>query len=47
MIGEHMPDLVVLDYKMSGMDGMAVTKSLRAKPETQPLPVLMLTAHDR
>ncbi|MEO7741889.1 MAG: response regulator [Usitatibacter sp.] len=44
MIGEHVPDLVVLDYKMSGMDGMAVTKALRARPETQPLPVLMLTA---
>jgi CheY-like chemotaxis protein len=44
MIDEHMPDLVVLDYKMTGMDGLAVMKTLRAKPETQPLPVLMLTA---
>ncbi len=35
MIGERMPDLVVLDYKMMGMDGMAVMKALRAKPETQ------------
>jgi CheY-like chemotaxis protein/phosphoribosyl 1,2-cyclic phosphodiesterase len=43
MIDEHMPDLVVLDYKMAGMDGLAVTKALRARPETQPLPVLMLT----
>jgi len=44
MIDEHMPDLVVLDYKMKGMDGMAVMKTLRAKAETQALPVLMLTA---
>ena len=44
MIDEHMPDLVVLDYKMKGMDGMAVMKSLRARAETQALPVLMLTA---
>jgi len=44
MIDARMPDLVVLDYKMTGMDGLAVTKALRAKPETQPLPVLMLTA---
>ena len=44
MIGEHMPDLVVLDYKMTGMDGLAVMKTLRGKPETQSLPVLMLTA---
>ena len=44
MIDEHIPDLVVLDYKMAGMDGLAVMKTLRAKPETQSLPVLMLTA---
>ena len=44
MIDEHMPDLVVLDYKMTGMDGLAVMRTLRAKPETQLLPVLMLTA---
>jgi CheY-like chemotaxis protein len=44
MIDQRIPDLVVLDYKMSGMDGMAVMKALRAKPETQSLPVLMLTA---
>lgn len=44
MIDEHLPDLVVLDYKMVGMDGLAVMKTLRARPETQQLPVLMLTA---
>jgi CheY-like chemotaxis protein/phosphoribosyl 1,2-cyclic phosphodiesterase len=44
MIDEHMPDLVVLDYKMTDMDGLAVMKVLRAKPETQHLAVLMLTA---
>lgn len=44
MIDERMPDLVVLDYKMKGMDGLAVMKALRAKPATQRLPVLMLTA---
>ena len=44
IIDEHMPDLMVLDYKMAGMDGIAVTKALRAKPETRSLPVLMLTA---
>src|SRR5437763_10404140 len=44
IIDEHMPDLIVLDYKMTGMDGIAVTKVLRAKPETRSLPVLMLTA---
>ena len=40
----QVPDLLVLDYKMSGMDGLAVMKTLRARPATRDLPVLMLTA---
>jgi len=43
-IGERMPDIVVLDYKMNGMDGLEVMKSLRAEDRTRLLPVLMLTA---
>jgi CheY-like chemotaxis protein/phosphoribosyl 1,2-cyclic phosphodiesterase len=44
MIDSHLPDLVVLDYKMKGMDGMAVVQALRSNPATQSLPVLMLTS---
>jgi CheY-like chemotaxis protein/phosphoribosyl 1,2-cyclic phosphodiesterase len=44
MLDEHLPDLVVLDYKMTDMDGLEVMKTLRARPETHLLPVLMLTA---
>jgi CheY-like chemotaxis protein len=44
MIAADVPDLVVLDYRMQGMDGMAVTKALRANETTRNLPVLMLTA---
>jgi len=44
MIAEAPPDLVVLDYKMTGMDGPTVVKTLRARAETASLPVLMLTA---
>jgi len=43
-IGERMPDIVVLDYKMAEMDGLEVMKSLRADSLTRDLPVLMLTA---
>jgi CheY-like chemotaxis protein len=45
MIAEQAPDLVVLDYKMAGMDGIAVTTALRVMPETESLPVLMLTTN--
>jgi CheY-like chemotaxis protein/phosphoribosyl 1,2-cyclic phosphodiesterase len=44
MIDDRMPDLMVLDYKMAGMDGLAVMRALRAKSAARPLPVLMLTA---
>jgi CheY-like chemotaxis protein/phosphoribosyl 1,2-cyclic phosphodiesterase len=43
MIAGRIPDLVILDYKMAGMDGLEVMKALRARPETRALPVLMLT----
>jgi DNA-binding response OmpR family regulator len=44
MIDDYLPDLVVLDYKMGGMDGMDVMKVLRGRHATAALPVLMLTA---
>ena len=44
MIEEMIPDLVVLDYRMDGMDGMEVTRTLRGNAATRTLPVLMLTA---
>ena len=47
MIGEHIPDLVVLDYKMAGMDGIAVMKTLRAKPETESPACANAHRHDR
>ena len=38
------PDLVVLDVMMPYMDGFEVLKNLRREPETEALPVIMLTA---
>jgi CheY-like chemotaxis protein len=43
-IGARRPDILVLDYKMEGMDGLEVMKSLRADARTRDLPILMLTA---
>lgn len=43
MIDRQMPDLVVLDYRMEDLDGIAVTKRLRGQSKTERLPVLMLT----
>ncbi|MEJ5170424.1 MAG: response regulator [Fimbriimonadales bacterium] len=38
------PDIVVLDVMMPYMDGFEVLKSIRREPETENLPVIMLTA---
>ncbi len=42
-IAAQMPDLVLLDVTMPIMDGFEVCRQLRAKEETQLLPVAMLT----
>lgn len=38
------PDLMVLDVMMPYMDGFEVLKTLKREPETENLPVIMLTA---
>lgn len=43
-IRSEKPNLVVLDVMMPYMDGFEVLKSLRREPETENLPVIMLTA---
>jgi len=40
---DHLPDLVVLDWMLPGMDGLEVCRRLRAGG---PLPILMLTARE-
>ncbi|MBN9503086.1 MAG: two-component system response regulator [Armatimonadetes bacterium 55-13] len=43
-IRSEKPNLVVLDVMMPYMDGFEVLKNLRREPETESLPVIMLTA---
>lgn len=43
-IRSEKPNLVVLDVMMPYMDGFEVLKNIRREPETEHLPVIMLTA---
>lgn len=41
---EAIPDLVLLDISLPGMDGIEVLTRLRARPRTRQIPVIALTA---
>jgi two-component system alkaline phosphatase synthesis response regulator PhoP len=44
LIKAQKPDLVILDLMLPGIRGIEVCKLIRKKPETETLPVIMLTA---
>jgi len=41
------PDIVLLDVMMPGIDGVEVCKRIKSNPETQHIPVIMITALDQ
>jgi DNA-binding NarL/FixJ family response regulator len=45
-IAEALPDLIISDIRMPGMDGYALVRNLRASPRTRLIPIVFLTAKD-
>ncbi len=45
-IQASMPDVVITDVEMPGMDGFELTKHVRQNPLTAHIPVIMITAAD-
>ena len=43
-IKREMPDLVVLDLMLPGLDGLSLCKAIRADASTAAIPIIMLTA---
>jgi two-component system, cell cycle response regulator DivK len=43
MAREGMPDLILLDMMLPGLDGRAVLDELKRNPATSPIPVIVLT----
>ncbi|MFL5859828.1 MAG: ATP-binding protein [Solirubrobacteraceae bacterium] len=44
VIRERRPDLLISDVMMSGLDGYQLLEAVRASPQTQDLPVILLSA---
>jgi CheY-like chemotaxis protein len=42
---EWLPDLILMDLMMPGVDGFQAAKQLRADPRTSQIPILALTAY--
>ncbi len=45
-LAEERPDLVLLDVSLPDVDGFDLCRQVKARPETEFLPVILLTAHD-
>ncbi len=41
---ERIPDLLILDWMLPGVSGIELCRRLRMRPETERLPIIMLTA---
>src|ERR1051326_1280294 len=45
-VAESLPDLIISDIRMPGMDGYALARNLRSAPRTRLWPIVFLTAKD-
>ncbi|MBR3506203.1 MAG: response regulator [Lentisphaeria bacterium] len=44
LAARFLPDLILLDLMLPGMDGLSVCRRLKASPDTRMIPIIMLTA---
>jgi CheY-like chemotaxis protein len=45
MLSQRLPDLILMDIQMPGMDGLALTRLLKSDPKTQAIPIVAFTAY--
>ena len=47
LLAASLPELVVVDVRLPGLDGLSLTRKLRADPATASIPVLVMSAYAR
>lgn len=45
LTSEKLPDLILMDIHLPGMDGLSVVRQMKDNDRTQQIPILALTAH--
>lgn len=43
LLTRRKPDLILLDVQLPGMDGLELTRRLKANPSTEPIPIVVMT----
>jgi CheY-like chemotaxis protein len=43
LIRRRTPDLILMDIQLPGMDGLELTRRLKADPATEPIPIVVMT----
>src|SRR6185436_5712387 len=46
IVAQSLPDLIISDIRMPGMDGYQLVKHLRSDPRSRLVPIIFLTAKD-
>jgi CheY-like chemotaxis protein len=45
-MGDAMPDVLITDVEMPGMDGFELTRHVRSNPASARMPIIMITSSD-
>lgn len=42
---QHVPDLILMDIQLPGLDGYAATRRIKANPTLRPIPLIAVTSY--
>src|SRR5687768_20333 len=45
VLEEQMPDLILMDLQLPGMDGLTLVRQLKRTPATETIPIIAVSAH--